>query len=340
MSVKRILIYIISFIVLYYMYSYLTNIYKTTKLVFKGKGKDITLPQLCTKNYRAYNPSVAKIGKNYICTYRISNSINCTALDNMHSFKKLKSGEIESFIVISLLDEDFNTISKSNVSTINVGTDIKGFEDPRIIISGNEIFIVANALTGPANRNEMWLLKFNTFDLMAKLQNGDVIKPYSSIKLTIDFDTDKVQKNWMPFLYNDNLMFVYSVNPHTILQCDTISGRCEKVCVSSNSEISSEIRGGSPAKLYGDVYIALTHKRPRGGCYTTQIYTFDSQPPFAVRSVSDDFIFDEKYNINTSHIQFVSGFEISDDKIIISYGEDDCHSKLYVAPIRLLLDKM
>jgi len=248
-------------------------------------------------------------------------------------------------------------------------------EDPRIISDQNNLHIIANSLSGENCKNEMWLMTIPIKQLNHKFiensnssgntatntnsKNYDYSLIVNPIKLTIDFDLDKKQKNWMPFFYENKLMFIYNVNPHTILECDTNTGQCIKKYQTHNTQLPNNIRGGSCAiKLAGvnlpillhhespqmnkskgvmnhpsDFYVVASHVQRASHRYVTQFYAFESNPPFKIIAMSDDFVFDEDKDITRPTIQFASGLEQVDDFIIVTFGEDDCDSKICKIPL-------
>jgi len=231
----------------------------------------------------------------------------------------------------------------------------KGMEDARIIISPDrkKLHIFANSLSGPDCRNEMWLMNINMKDLNNTNNNSNDSITVTPIKLKIDFDLDRKQKNWMPFFYNNNLMLIYNVNPHVILECDIHTGTCIKMYQTFNENLPKNIRGGSCAiriNTFGhsnistssvfDFYVTATHVQRASHRYVTQFYAFETKPPFKIVGVSDDFVFDETNDNTKPSIQFASGLERIDDKIIVTFGEDDCSSKACQIPLANFLNAL
>ncbi len=232
---------------------------------------------------------------------------------------------------------------------------------------------VNNKLTNTNNPNK----KNNNI-----LWTNRTIAPDRIISLGSPLSSGRPQKNWAPFTYQDKLFFVYSINPHVILQCSNevvfndndprnpnnttiLDCPCTTAYITQNTNVSSDLRGGSQVLMYPlvdkvtgtteMVYGAFVHIKRyiynHTMYYTTVFYIFDTYPPFAVRGVSSEFIFDridgiKLFNTSTRHIpkypniQFVSGFEMtrnSQGELLfhITYGQDDCSSQLCVAPARI-----
>jgi len=172
------------------------------------------------------------------------------------------------------------------------------------------------------------------------------------------------QKNWSPFDFcpqcsfhggsaipsqthpvNATLLFVYSIRPHIIVQAyqTNITGEMTaEVVFKTTAQDSSdfwqwgEMRGGTPALLVGDSYLAFFHSSGRLShkhviTYVMGAYMFERNPPFAITHISPEPIFHQTF-INESYgwaykvidyIVFPMGFIFDDDFIYVSYGKND-----------------
>lgn len=307
-------------------------------------------------HYRSFNPTISFYKNKPIYIHRVSNYTNCTDIKHtgLNSLLNIyKQYDIRSFMITEIINNGNSYFTDLILPELVEEKCVRGFEDPRSLINDNEIYVISNHHTNTDCKTEMWLNIFNMVDLNFTMSNVQQISPNSSVKLTIDFDKlpnltlkdDKYnhQKNWIPFLSNNELFLVYSVNPHTVLKCDVDTGECNVFSKTYNKNLPNNIRGGSQARLYNGAYYALTHKR-KGDQYSTQIYRFNSKYPFNVTGITDDFTFNDVEYKDKLHIQFVSGFDIinEDNKDIayITYGEQDCHSKLCKISMKNIIRKM
>lgn len=78
--------------------------------------------------------------------------------------------------------------------------------------------------------------------------------PTNVSKLIINFDNHRDQKNWMPVIINNNIHFIYSVNPHVILKYSKFTDKyghtvteCKKIAETKNKRLPEGLRGGSQA---------------------------------------------------------------------------------------------
>lgn len=182
------------------------------------------------------------------------------------------------------------------------------------------------------------------------------------LKYSTKDDKGQHQKNWMPFTYQNELYLVYSVNPHIILKChidehDDSKNELIKVAETHNDSIREDYRGGSQiiyAKKWNrrvrpiannkfsgeeeykyeeeELFVGIVHVREnQSHRYLTYFYAFECVPPFRVKYITDEFIFG-KDGEHLKRIQFVSGlarvFENDTPYYYITYGQDDCDSKL------------
>lgn len=350
-----IFIVLISVLILIYKFWKKKCLIVTTKTLF-GEIEIIDLKQLQNinetshsknfgvknmKEFRSFNPTVSFFNNEPIFIHRLSNFTFCNDIDHkgVSGFLGIvQHRNIKNFIAVETGSGDITDIILPDSTLSNC---VKGFEDPRSIILNEKLFILANQHTGYNCKPQMWLSsfalnKFAGYNIVTNnfntnnIDNNIMVKsvgPETSLSLHINFDKELVQKNWMPFVKNNILYFIYSVNPHIILQCDLITGNCIKIAETINDKLPKNIRGGSQARFYDNEFYTITHKKDDHK-YSTQIYKFSSEFPFQITGISDDFMFNDKENTDFLKIQFVSGFDINNDIAYITYGEQDCHSKL------------
>lgn len=317
------------------------------------------------KEYRAFNPSVTLVGGELIYSYRISNYTACPASSGKPRRPIFASNDnMKSYVMLS--DENDNVLQVVLPERGAKGC-CGGFEDARLITtpSGEYFYMIANARSTEDCLSEMHLIKIPTKSLKKafKLEAPRILKVEDSqiVPLRYDDGSEKPhhEKNWMPFFSSSrrapegakgahrvqkardsDLHFVYSVNPHVILKCDTDTGECTKVAETFNPDIDKSLRGSSQVRMYKGKYVAVAHLRTSSHSYLSQVYTFSPQYPYAIEEISPSFIFDDEKKTANSFIQFVSGFEIKDDVAYITYGEHDCDSKLFKTSMSSLMSSL
>eukprot|EP00667_Euglena_gracilis_P008634 EG_transcript_8758 len=100
-------------------------------------------------------------------------------------------------------------------------------------------------------------------------------------------------KNWVPLVWNDDLIVVRNYDPLELLNC-SLSGHCDIVQLSKAGRPTPRIvRGGTPLLPYrGPYHVGLVHsnyEQCRGGWrwYTHQLVLVRVQPSFAVVYISE-----------------------------------------------------
>lgn len=298
--------------------------------------------------FRAFNPSITMIDDKILYSFRVSNYIACPS----------SSGKPSRNIFFTIGDKvkSFTMLSTEADGPIYLNTPefaypkcVTGFEDSRIITTPDKknLMIIANSHSNESCFTEMHLTTIpiadinNTFksEITPKIlnvQESQIVRLFRSAS-PIPLNHEK---NWMPFFDNNDLMFVYSVNPHVILKCNITTGACTKVAETENPNVNSKLRGSSQARFYNNRYVAIAHWRTSSSSYLSQAYTFEAKSPYKITAISPTFVIAVEGRKAKSLIQFVSGFEIYNDIAHITYGEEDCDSKLFKVEMKALLDSM
>ena len=114
------------------------------------------------------------------------------------------------------------------------------------------------------------------------------------------------------------------------------------------------IRGGTPARLIDNQYLAFFHSsfRERGKVwYVMGAYTFEAFPPYKVTAISaQPILFDGIYNTKAENTAkkglrcifpagFVEGYD-KEDVFYLSCGENDCATKIITISKRNLLSSL
>ncbi len=152
------------------------------------------------------------------------------------------------------------------------------------------------------------------------------------------------QKNWSPFLYQGQMLWIQRINPLIIVE-PMRPEKEEKYAkfVSTTERITNlpwkhgELRGGTNAVFLGDKYLAFFHSSIHipGDPFSTYIfgaYTFSSQPPFRLLAISplplmDDSLYtgpwDPLKNRHIDYVAFPSTCFLHGDEVVMSFGWQD-----------------
>lgn len=129
---------------------------------------------------------------------------------------------------------------------------IQGLEDARHFIFKDEIYMSCTSFEyGRDAKASMVLCHLN--------KDTKEVDRIVSLK----YEEHKIQKNWVPFLYQDKFCFVYSYEPFILLEVNPETGECSEIMRKSNTKYDlSELRGSAPPIWLPDhkQYLIMTHE--------------------------------------------------------------------------------
>lgn len=223
------------------------------------------------------------------------------------------------------LNEDLDVAS--SVTKINTGS--LSSEDPRLFTCQNKQFLLYNDLSYSSTpRSRLMYLS----SLESEIKNP----------IKLDLGMSLVEKNWTPFIYNDELHFVYKIFPHKIITTSDLSNPKLEFIKSYLEEQNydfwkwGEPRGGTPAIEYKGQFLSFFHssfKENEKIIYVFGAYTFENKPPFKITGISPyPILFKEAYSsaiINTAdrnkRVLFPTGLvkDKQSDDLLVFCGEND-----------------
>lgn len=246
--------------------------------------KKIDLP-----NYRdAFNPALIKWNDSFLLCFRIRDPL--TKATNQMG--------------LTWLDQQLNPVGQCSILE-NVSRDPllpSLSQDPRLIKVGQEVYLVYNNLVKVLHREFRRMFIARLFFENDRFFLGPA-------HCLLDFESTQPlrhEKNWVPFDYEGQLLLAYSLNPHRILRL-LPDESCETFAASQGliDWPWGELRGGTPAILNGDHYLAFFHscldiatKQSQGkkmSHYFMGAYTFSSEPPFALTAISPEPLVHKKF---------------------------------------------
>ena len=132
-----------------------------------------------------------------------------------------------------------------------------GPEDPRIFWNGSgELCIIFNMLT-PGGHRKMHVYNLSSLSMQV-LHSPEI-------------PNEQVQKNWVPFLIENNIYYIYSADSLSLLECKEL---CRFVRGQSNTAIGP-VRSGSPLiEVLRGVYIGLSFTHSKNHYYRPLISLF------------------------------------------------------------------
>tara|TARA_Y100000780_G_scaffold205743_1_gene200920 strand:+ start:6771 stop:8762 length:1992 start_codon:yes stop_codon:yes gene_type:complete len=215
------------------------------------------------------------------------------------------------------LDKKHNIKSKYEISDINCDFErfesiIEGIEDIRLLRFNGKIWFTGTS-------------RFTRNDNLNQMVFGNIVD--KKIKILKGYGEEICQKNWMPFIHKKKLLYLYSLEPLTILEPNLNSGIC-KVYYKKQYEYNfSNLRGGSQGIEIDKNYYFVIHEVRYNSrrYYSHRIIKLDMN--LNLISVSKPFYFKEL------GIEFVCGVCIDENnkEILISFGKHD--KEAYIARI-------
>lgn len=293
--------------------------------------KQITLPG----HPYAFNPSIAMWKGRLLMSFR-------EILPHGKLIPKLGSCIDYSYIGIVWLDEDFTPTMAPQLFVCEENKLLAPTfrtEDSRLITIDDRLFLIYSD-----SRYEQEQEACRVY--IAELHwDGDKFS-FLSNQCMREFEGEikkRMEKNWVSFVYEGTLLLAYSINPHKIFFPFLDEERCELFCF-SEKKIGwpwGELRGGSPALLDDDHYIAFFHSSQEMASRHTEgrnelhyfmgAYLFSSVPPFEITHISPEPIFCSGFYEGEAYdpywkpvrVVFPCGIVMDKQYIWVSYGRQD-----------------
>jgi predicted GH43/DUF377 family glycosyl hydrolase len=276
----------------------------------------------------AFNPSIIPWEDGYLLSFRVIPQAFLT---------------FHSEIGLIRLDKDFNTIGSAQLLATRDSKSLiySRAEDGRLIYINGKLWLVYTDNTDPVISKggfRMYLAEIIFDGLFFTLQNIEAITKFEGA------DSNRREKNWVPFDKDDEMLLAYSLIPHRIFRPLIGTGECETVVTTVN-DIHwewGELRGGTQAiQINAQEYLSFFHsslkmitnhsdgrEMPH---YFMGAYTFSTEFPYQLLKISAEpivgknFYHGQKYKPywGSVRVVFPCGFIYNDDFIWIVYGRQD-----------------
>jgi predicted GH43/DUF377 family glycosyl hydrolase len=210
-------------------------------------------------------------------------------------------------------------------------------QDPRLIACDDELYLVYNNIIGPIE-----LEMRRVFIAKVQNENGAFFIEEPEVMLLFEGVNKRMEKNWVPFIWQEKLLLAYSINPHRIFAPLFSGNRCQTLAKTSflNDWEWGELRGGTPALVDEGEYLAFFHSYKEMSSvqsngkkishYFMGAYTFALDPPFAITHISDKPIVGQKFYREPFYktwkplrVVFPGGFICDSDHVWVVYGRQD-----------------
>jgi hypothetical protein len=253
------------------------------------------------------------------------------------------------FIEYAFMDYDWRFVAKP----CELKLEHEYYEDPRIIKCKDRWFVFFGGPYGDAKdwrSRRVYIAEIDVAPPRIELKHSPVclVSPKSNVRC---------EKNWVPFVFEDELHIIYSITPHIVFRLG-LDYYLEKRFESSECIMIPDqtISCGTPAKkIDTDHYLSFFHTvsfpyrhLAKSKCennrrlshtrdYQMGAYVFDSKPPFTLKYISRNPLFyndmfsipNERVTRNDS-VVFPAGLIIEDDhkNVLVSLGENDSAIKV------------
>lgn len=248
------------------------------------------------------------------------------------------------------LDDNFQVLQHHSVRQEdwyefhpNHWSHLSAAQDPRLFRANNKTYMLYNDMVA-SHKREVYIA-----DVIFKQDRLAV----ENIKL-LNYEPRAYldQKNWSPFVYSNEIFFIYSTDPFVILHWDQINNTITRTQVDLKSFGDEwpwgKIRGGTPAIYVKslDAYLTFFHsslpyreKEPKNfkihnplpRIYYMGAFIFSAKPPFKIiaftpKPLSYKDFYKELYV--DYHIIFPCGLMEEEDSFLLSVGIEDIRTEM------------
>ena len=200
---------------------------------------------------------------------------------------------------------DLTGISRSDVFAI------RGFEDFRIFSYDGADYAAASI----RNADSSGIVQ----QFLLTIQGNEIVQA-----VAMSGPADGHQKNWMPVVGHEDMLFVDTCYPKQIRQHDPSTGRTNVVSRVATSPLFSRFRGGSQLVPWHGGYLSVVHEVLQYGgierVYLHRFVKFDLH--LNITHCSDQFFLLKR------GVEFCAGMRIESESVILSFGVDDRHAWL------------
>jgi predicted GH43/DUF377 family glycosyl hydrolase len=214
-------------------------------------------------------------------------------------------------------------------------------EDARLLANGDQLYVIYSASTEKMTNGECRVYIAD----VAYDENGFHAVHNECLSNFEGENPNRREKNWVPFIYQNQLLLAYQLFPHKIFR-PLLDGseRCETFASSYPSLIWEwgELRGGTPAlPLDEGLYLGFFHSsillktlHSDGALlphYFMGAYLFSTAPSFEIKYISPEPIIGPNFYHGTVYepywhpvrVVFPCGFIFHKNEIWIMYGRQD-----------------
>ncbi|MBY0529015.1 MAG: hypothetical protein K2P51_02365 [Rhabdochlamydiaceae bacterium] len=276
----------------------------------------------------SFNPSVTKWKDSLVMCFRVRNSFS----------------RLPDRIGFVFLDKEFNPIGEPillemDISNLNAPSKP---QDPRLITIGDRLFMVFSDKLTPLLRR-MYIAEVHFDGKRFYTEEPQALSEFENESKT------RWEKNWVPFVYEDELLLSYSIEPHQVLS-PIGNGKCATL---AQTPLDLDwhwgpLHGGTPALLIDGQYLSFFQSHlPMASVqsegkvmphYFLGAYTFEAKPPFALTAASTAPIIGKHFYNGPAcktwkpmRVVFPTGFFADEHNVFLFYGRQD--NEIWIAKL-------
>lgn len=213
-------------------------------------------------------------------------------------------------------------------------------EDPRVIRHEGRLLVSAAKYDGYSVRIDLWEAFGPDALGHVRLENR---AEFHTVGGWPDYVKQRWEKNWAPFSHGGKFYYVYSIQPHRILEVDLTAGNARLAFVASGDAVrchelgdpDSDVRlNAPPVRLRDGRYLSTYHVVRQVGerfDYYSGFYTFAGEPPFTPLASTDAFLIPEDaegiipHDRRPTRCVFITGMSVDEraDQIVLWGGDSD-----------------
>jgi tetratricopeptide (TPR) repeat protein len=264
-----------------------------------------------------FNPSILAVGDRFLVNVRTA-SYRAEPGNRYESLHP--DGRIHTINYLAELDAELGLGSVSVLEDAAPGARVPdalldGYEDVRLVETPAGLLGLATVGDRNADgRLEMALLR---------IEGGRVVEA----TVLRGPDRERHERNWMPFVVDDDLLLVYSVGPTVILRCDVESGALSRVAEHPAPEAAVRMRGGSQGIPVAGGHLFCIHEvlfAHDGRHYVHRLVLLDEELRFSAAS--------RRFGFGRERLEFCAGLARLGADLVLSFGVGDRHAGLAICP--------
>lgn len=275
------------------------------------------------EHYYPMNPSILKTENGYRVICR---TVNYTQSGAKHFHTNDPNGifrtrnfllDYDGHFHLQSQHEIIEDLPRKRIQSFN----LEGLDDCRIFALDNAVWF--SCTTGDTN-------PYGTFQIsLCKLRetlNDQNVKVEKLIPL-MGPDPYRCEKNWLPFVQDGRIHFIYSYDPFIVFSPDIKTGQCQRSIQYEPSYDFSHFRGSAGPIAFDDGYLLLVHEvvlqSDLSRCYVHRFLFLDTN--FKVIKITKPFYFQHH------GVEYCCSMTINHeaDELILPLGLEDKEAHLY-----------